>query len=216
MILAGSDTMMVTLTWVLSLLLNNPHVLKKAQEEVDRYIPKERHVEESDMGNLVYLQAVVKETLRLYPPGPIIGHHSALEDCTISPAGYTVPCGTRLIVNIWKIQRDGHLWPDPLQFRPERFLTSHKDIDAKGLNFELIPFGSGRRSCPGTFLALQMVHLSLASLLHCYEFSRPDDVEIDMTESPGLTNLKATPLQVYVTPRLHHPQLFGIASNTVF
>ncbi|KAL8476059.1 hypothetical protein ACS0TY_028651 [Phlomoides rotata] len=212
MILGGSDTVMVTLTWALSLLLNHPHVLKKAQEEVYHYVPKERHVEESDITNLVYLQAVVKETLRLYPPSPIIGLHSSLEDCTISPAGYSVPSGTRLIVNIWKIQRDGDLWPEPLQFRPERFLTSHKDIDVRGQNFELIPFGSGRRSCPGTSLALQMVHFTLASLLHCYELSRPDDVEIDMTESPGTTNLKATPLQIYVTPRLH-PQVFVVASD---
>ncbi|KAH6791445.1 cytochrome P450 [Perilla frutescens var. frutescens] len=203
MALAGSDTTMVTLTWALSLLLNNPHTLKKAQEEVDANISKDRHVNDSDIKNLVYLEAVMKETLRLYPPGPIIGFHSAMEDCTLS-TGHHVPSGTHLMVNIWKIQRDKKLWEEPLEFRPERFLTSHKDLDMRsGHNFEFIPFGSGRRSCPGTSLALQIVHLTLASLLHCYEFAKASDAEIDMTESFGITNLKATPLEVYITPRLH-------------
>ncbi|KAH6765415.1 cytochrome P450 [Perilla frutescens var. hirtella] len=208
-VVAGSDTTMVTLTWALSLLLNNPHTLKKAQEEVDFHISKDRHVNDSDIKNLVYLEAVVKETLRLYPAIPIISLHSALEDCTLS-TGHHVPSGTRLLVNIWKIQRDEKLWEEPLEFRPERFLTSHKDLDMRsGNNFEFVPFGSGRRSCPGTSLALQIVHLTLASLLHCFEFARPNsDAEIDMTESSGLTNLKATPLEVYITPRLHHHQIF--------
>ncbi|KAH6791443.1 hypothetical protein C2S51_006449 [Perilla frutescens var. frutescens] len=205
---AGSDAIMVTLTWALSLLLNNPNTLKKAQEEVDAHISKDRHVNDSDIKNLVYLEAVVKETLRLYPAGPIIGFHSAMDDCTLS-TGHHVPSGTRLLVNIWKIQRDEKLWPEPLEFRPERFMTSHKDIDMRGQNFELIPFGSGRRACPGTSLALQMVHLTLASLLHCFEFAKASDVEIDMTESSGLTNLKATPLEVYITPRMH-PRIFQI------
>ncbi|KAH6791444.1 cytochrome P450 [Perilla frutescens var. frutescens] len=203
---AGSDAIMVTLTWALSLLLNNPSALKKAQEEVDAHISKDRHVNDFDIKNLVYLRAVVKETMRLYPAGPIIGFHSALEDCTLS-TGHHVPSGTRLLVNIWKIQRDEKLWPEPLEFRPERFMTSHKDIDMRGHNFELIPFGSGRRSCPGTSLALQMVHLTLARLLHCFEFAKASDAEIDMTESSRLTNLKATPLEVYITPRLHHHQI---------
>ncbi|KAL3616459.1 hypothetical protein CASFOL_039849 [Castilleja foliolosa] len=207
-ILAGSDTIMVALTWALSLLLNNPLVLKNAQQEVDKNVPKNRHVQESDIKELIYLQAVVKETLRLYPPAPVIGLHSALEDCTLSP-GYNVASGTRLLVNAWKIHRDESIWPEPHVFRPERFLTSHKDIDVRGQNFELIPFGSGRRSCPGTGLSLQMVHLTLASLLHCFDFVRPGGAEIDMTESQGLTNLKATSLEVYLTPRVD-PRTFGV------
>ncbi|KAH6791447.1 hypothetical protein C2S51_006453 [Perilla frutescens var. frutescens] len=208
-VVAGSDTTMVTLTWALSLLLNNPNTLKKAQHEVDAHIDKDRHVNDSDIKNLVYLEAVVKETLRLYPPGPVISFHSAMEDCTLS-TGHHVPSGTNLMVNIWKIQRDEKLWEEPLEFRPERFLTSHKDLDMRsGHNFEFIPFGSGRRSCPGTSLALQIVHLTLASLLHCYEFAIPNShAEIDMTEGFEFTNLKATPLEVYITPRLH-PQIFN-------
>ncbi|KAH6810240.1 cytochrome P450 [Perilla frutescens var. frutescens] len=204
MLVAGSDTTMVTLTWALSLLLNNPSALKKAQEEVDAHINKDRHVNDSDIKTLVYLEAVVKETLRLYPPGPIIGFHSAMEDCTLS-TGHHVPSGTHLMVNLWKLHRDEKQWSEPHEFRPERFLRTHKDFDMRsGHNFEYIPFGTGRRSCPGTSLALQIVQLTLTSLLHCYDFAIANCyAEIDMTESFGQTNLKATPLEVYITPRLH-------------
>lgn len=209
MVLGGTDAIIVTLTWALSLLLNNPNAMVRARDEVDAHVSKERHVEESDLSKLVYLEAVVKETLRLYPAAPVLGLRSALEDCTLSPGGYHVPKGTRLMVNIWKIQRDEKLWPEPHEFRPERFLTRHKDVDMKGHNFELMPFGSGRRACPGIPIALRMVHLTLASLLHCFEVTRPSDEEIDMTESPGLTNIKATPLEVHLTPRLR-PEVFGV------
>ncbi|OMO84153.1 Cytochrome P450 [Corchorus olitorius] len=199
--LAGGDTTMVTLTWALSLLLNNPQVLKKAQDELDMQIGKDRPLEESDITNLVYLQAIVKETLRLYPPSPLIGLHAASEDCTLS-TGYHISSGTRLMVNVWKIQRDERVWPDPNDFQPERFLSS-KDMDFRGQTFELIPFGLGRRSCPGVSLALRMVHLILGSFLHMFEVAKPSTLEsIDMTESAGLTNLKATPLEILITPRL--------------
>lgn len=205
LVLAGSDTTTVTLTWAISLLLNNPHELQKVQKELQEQVGNNRPVDESDIKNLVYLQAVIKETLRLYPPSPII-YRSTIEDCTLS-TGYTVPAGTRLMVNAWKIQRDGHVWPDPDDFKPERFLTTHKDIDIRGLNFELIPFGAGRRSCPGISLGLQIVQFILASLLHSFEVEKPSSDDVDMTESTGLTNLKATPLQVVVTPCLD-PKLY--------
>ena len=159
---------MVLLTWTLSLLLNNQHVLRKAQDELNIHIGKGRHLGELDIKSLVYLQAIVKETLRLYPPTPIISLRAAMEDCTLS-LGYHVPASTRLMVNAWKIHRNKHMWPDPLKFQSERFLTAHKDIDARGHNFELTPFGSGRRSCPRVSLALQLVHLTLASFLHAFE-----------------------------------------------
>lgn len=120
---------------------------------LDTHIEKDRKVEESGIKNLVYLQAVVKETPRLYPPSPFIALRSAMDDCTFS-GGYHIPAGTRLMVNIWKIHRDGRVWSDPHDFRPERFLTSHKDVDVRSQNYELVPFGSGRRVCPGASLAL--------------------------------------------------------------
>ena len=203
MIAGGNDTTTVTLTWAISLLLNNNHVLKKAQDELDIQVGKERIVNESDISKLVYLQAIVKETLRMYPPGPLLAPREFIEDCIIG--GYHVPKGTRLITNLWKIQTDPSIWSEPLKFMPERFLTTHKNVDVRGQNFELIPFGSGRRACPGASLGLQMVHLALASFLHMYEISNSSNAQVDMTESFGLTNIKATPLEVLITPRLHLP-----------
>ncbi|KAJ4834506.1 hypothetical protein Tsubulata_838807 [Turnera subulata] len=200
MILGGSDTTAGTLTWAISLLLNNRHMLKRAQEELDLNVGMERQVEDSDIRNLVYLQAIIKETLRLYPAGPLLGPREAMEDCTVG--GYNVPAGTRLIVNVWKIQRDPRVWENPSAFQPERFLTSHQNVDVRGQQFELIPFGSGRRSCPGVSFALQVMPLTLARLLHAFELSTPSDKPVDMTESPGLTIPKATPLEVLLTPRL--------------
>ncbi|XP_044469627.1 cytochrome P450 CYP82D47-like [Mangifera indica] len=204
-LIVASDTNMVLLTWAFTLLLNHPHVLKKAQEELDIHVGKARHVEESDIKNLVYLQAIVKETLRLYPPGPVIPR-SANTDCTLSN-GFHVAAGTRVMLNVWKIQHDERVWPNPNEFHPERFLTDNKDTEVRGLNFELIPFGCGRRACAGISLALQVVHLTLASLLQCFEVMKPSNVAVDMTESPGMTNIKATPLEVLLIPRLD-PKLY--------
>ncbi|KAL4649815.1 hypothetical protein ACB092_01G042100 [Castanea dentata] len=201
LILAASDTSTITLTWALSLLLNNPETLTKAQEELDIHIGRERQVKESDMKNLVYLQAILKETMRLYPAAPLLVPHESMEDCTL--VGYHVPAGTRLIINLPKLHRDPNVWVDPNEFRPERFLTTHKDVDVRGQNFELMPFGSGRRMCPGISFALQVTQLTLATLLHAFEISSPSNEPVDMTEKGGLTNPKATPLEVYLTPRLH-------------
>lgn len=200
MIAGGSDSTTGTLTWALSLLLNNPHVLRKAQEELDYHVGKGRLVNESDINKLDYLQAIVKETLRLYPAAPLLGLREFAEDSTIG--GYHVTKGTRLMVNLWKLQTDPRTWSEPLEFKPERFLTSHKDIDLKGHHFELLPFGSGRRACPGMAFGLQMTSLALASLLHAFEISTSSNEMVDMTGSLGLTNFKATPLDVLVKPRL--------------
>lgn len=166
----------------------------------DTLIGNERRVEESDINQLIYLQAVVKETLRLHPTAPLSVPHEAMEGCTIN--GYYVQKGTRIIPNLSKIHRDPKVWTYPNEFKPERFLTSHKDIDVRGNNFELIPFGSGRRMCPGMLLGLQMVHFTLASLIQSFDMKRPSIEPIDMTESAGLTTLKATPLHTLLKPRL--------------
>ncbi|KAK3016552.1 hypothetical protein RJ639_005813 [Escallonia herrerae] len=203
---AATDTTTSTLIWALALMLNNKQVMKKAQEEIDINIGKERQVEEPDMKNLVYLQAVIKETLRLYPPVPLWLPHESTEECTVG--GYRIPKGTRLLLNLSKIHRDPQAWLDPSEFQPERFLTSDKEIDVRGQNYELNPFGSGRRMCPGISLGLQVLQLTLASLIHGFEFARPLNQPIDVTECFGLTNLKATPPEVLLTPRLS-PGLYG-------
>ncbi|KAL3725926.1 hypothetical protein ACJRO7_030894 [Eucalyptus globulus] len=201
MIVAATDTLIVSTTWVLSLLLNNRHALKKAQQELDTHVGKSRHAEESDVKNLTYLQAIIKEAMRLYPPVPIINLRSSMEECTFS-AGFRIPAGTRLLLNYWKIQRDERVRSNPEKFEPERFLTTHENVDVRGRNFELIPFGAGRRSCAGTSLALHTMHLTLASLLQSFEIDTVLGEPVDMTEGPGLTNLKASPLEVLLVPRL--------------
>ncbi|XP_019155275.1 PREDICTED: cytochrome P450 82A3-like [Ipomoea nil] len=197
---AATDTTTVTLTWALSLVLNNYCVLEKIQAELDIHVGRERRLNHSDLSKLTYLQAVIKETLRLYPPGPLLLPHQSIDNCTVN--GYHIPNGTRVVVNVFKVQRDPNFWSDPDVFRPERFLGEHKEIDLRGNHFELIPFGSGRRMCPGFSLGLELVELVLANLIHGFDLKRISNELIDMTETGGLTSVKATPLCTLLTPRL--------------
>ncbi|CAN1273757.1 Demethylepipodophyllotoxin synthase [Linum perenne] len=182
LIAGGTDTTTLTLTWAISLLLNHPNILEKAYKELDKTVGRQRLIKESDIPSLTYLQSIVKETLRLYPAAPLSGPRVFTQDCTLG--GYHIQKGTQLITNIWKIQHDSRVWVDPMEFQPERFLG--QNFDFKG----------------------QMVHLTLASFLHAFEISNPVDELIDMSESPGLTNMKATPLEVIVSPRLP-PEVYG-------
>ncbi|KAK3425443.1 hypothetical protein EUGRSUZ_F02405 [Eucalyptus grandis] len=200
LISGGTDTTAVTLTWALSLLLNNRHVLKQAQQELDSQIGRERRVTESDIKNQVYIQAIIKETLRLYPAAPLSVPHESVKDCTIG--SYRVPAGTRLLLNISKLHWNPLVWPAPLEFRPERFLTTHKDLGVWGQNFEYLPFGSGRRMCPGVSFALQVLHIVLATLLHSFEIETASVGPADMRAGMGITSPKVTPLEVVLTPRL--------------
>ncbi|KAL4193742.1 hypothetical protein AMTRI_Chr06g178370 [Amborella trichopoda] len=203
MIAAGTESTAVTIECALALLLNHPEALQKAQTELDQQVGRERLVEESDLPKLEYLQAIIYETLRLHPPGPILVPHESDAKCNLG--GYTVPKGTMLLVNAWHIHRDPDLWPEPLSFKPERFIES--GIDVKGQDFRVIPFGSGRRSCPGIGLALRSVEYVLASLLHAFEWRKEGTELLDMLEGVGL---KAMPLKAFATPRLSR-QLYPIA-----
>ncbi|XP_019155287.1 PREDICTED: cytochrome P450 CYP82D47-like [Ipomoea nil] len=200
MLFAGTDTTTITLTWALSLILNHSSVLEKIRAELDIHVGRKRHVNHLDLNNLIYLQAVVKETLRLYTPGPLLLPHECIDDCVVN--GYNIQKGTRLLVNVSMIHRDPDIWSDPNVFRPERFLNEYKDIDVRGNHFELIPFGSGRRVCPAISLALQVMELVLACLIHDFDLKRISNEPIDMIEMVGMTNRKATPLHVFLTPRL--------------
>ena len=164
-------------------------------------------MQESDINNLKFLQAILKETLRLYPPGPITGPREATEDCYVG--GHHVPKGTRLIVNIWKLQRDPRMWPDPLDFRPERFMTTNADLGFRGQNFEYIPFSSGRRSCPGMTLGLLVVQLVLARLVQGFDMKTKDNMPVDMREGLGIALPKLDSLEVVLAPRLP-PQLYSL------
>nr|WNT44079.1 CYP82N12v2 [Corydalis yanhusuo] len=200
MIMGGTDTTAVSLTWIVSLLMNNRHVLRRARDELDLQVGKDRQVEDSDLKNLVYLNAIVKETMRLYPLGALLERETK-EDCEVG--GFHVKGGTRLLVNVWKLQRDPSFWTDPTEFKPERFLEDKANIDVGGQHFELLPFGAGRRVCPGVSFALQFMHLVLARLLHGFDLATPMNADVDLTESTeGHVNQKASPLNLLITPRL--------------
>ncbi|KAI8523891.1 hypothetical protein RHMOL_Rhmol13G0107000 [Rhododendron molle] len=197
---AATDTSAIALEWALAELINNPKVLKKAQEEMDNLVGKHRLVAELDVPNLPYIQSIVKETFRLHPPIPLLTR-SSVQDCVID--GYNIPAHTMLYVNIWSIGRNPKYWENPLDFWPERFLRAGKDdpagglIDVKGQHFQLLPFGTGRRGCPGMSLALQQLPTVLAATIQCFEWNVVADPKgksingtdgvVDMTERPGLT-----------------------------
>ncbi|XP_042048010.1 cytochrome P450 93A3-like [Salvia splendens] len=195
---AGTDTSAITVEWALAELINHPNILQKAVQEIDSFVGKERLVQESDIPSLPYLQATVKETLRLHPTGPMSVRESS-EDCTV--AGYDIPARTRLFVNIWAINRDPNHWEDALEFKPERFLS--KDLDVRGQHYHFLPFGTGRRGCPGTTLALQVVQTTLAALIQCFEFKvEGGKSSVDMEEGAGITLPRAHPLKCIPVSRL--------------
>ncbi|CAN6287711.1 unnamed protein product [Urochloa humidicola] len=196
---AGSDTSSSTVEWAMTELLQSPTSMAKACEELATVIGSGKNIEESDIGKLPYLQAVVKETFRLHPPAPLLLPRLTQADTKIM--GYTIPQGARVFVNVWAMGRDEETWPEPEKFMPERFLG--KTVDLRGGDFDLIPFGGGRRICPGMPLAIRMVHLLLASLLNQFTWRLPAEVErngVDMGEKFGLTLTKAVPLCAIATP----------------
>nr|QTI96764.1 deoxyshikonin hydroxylase [Echium plantagineum] len=207
MVGAGSDTTSVVIVWALSLLLNHRAELEKVQRELDNVVGRGRRVDISDINKLDYLQAVVKETFRIRPPGALLVPREFTDDCTVG--GYHIPKGTMLFINLWKLQKDPNLYPDPNVYRPARFLEpKYKDIDPRGRHFELFPFGAGRRSCPGLNLGIQNVHLILANLLHSFDISTIDNKLVDLNASPdGVITRKATPLEIRISPRLS-PDLY--------
>ncbi|KAL7087207.1 hypothetical protein ACP275_13G053400 [Erythranthe tilingii] len=192
--LAGSETTSSTTEWAMVELLSHPEAMNKAKVELDEVVGKGNTFEESHIDKLPYLQAVLKETLRLHPPIPFLVPRRAIQETDFM--GYRIPKDTQLFVNAWAIGRDPECWDDPLSFKPERFLGSK--IDFKGHHFELIPFGAGRRICAGIPLAHRMLHLVLGTLLHEFDW-RVDEIErkgmIDTRERIGVTVRKLVPLK---------------------
>jgi cytochrome P450 len=198
---AGVDTSSSTVEWALAELITKPTVLEKLQAEIDSYVGNARSVEERDLAHLPYLDAVVKETFRLHPPAPLLLPHESIEPCNL--LGYNIPSKTRRWVNVWAIGRDPAEWETPLEFLPERFVGS--EIDARGQDFRFLPFGSGRRMCPGITLGMAMVQLTLSRLVQSFDFSLPFGKkleDLDMSETFGLTVTRSSPLQLTALPRL--------------
>ncbi|KAF2290755.1 hypothetical protein GH714_015327 [Hevea brasiliensis] len=191
MLFAGTESSAVTLEWAMSNLLNHPQVLEKARNELELNVGEETFMNESDLSKLPYLQNIISETLRLYPAGPLLTPHLSSQECSVG--GYHVQPNTVLLVNAWAIHRDPELWDDAVVFKPERFECTPGN--------KFLPFGLGRRSCPGTGLANRVVGFALGSMIHGFEWKRASDEEIDMSEGVGLTMPKAKSLEAMCKAR---------------
>ncbi|XWS29235.1 hypothetical protein CRYUN_Cryun24cG0010800 [Craigia yunnanensis] len=194
----GTETVASAIEWALTELMRSPEDLKRVQQELAEVVGLDRRVEESDFDKLTFLKCCLKETLRLHPPIPLLLHETA-EDAVV--AGYQIPAKSRVMINAWAIGRDKNSWEDPDSFKPSRFLKEGVP-DFKGSNFEFIPFGSGRRSCPGMQLGLYALDLAVAHLLHSFTWELPDGMkpsELDMSDVFGLTAPRAT--RLYAVPK---------------
>ncbi|XP_050223182.1 cytochrome P450 71AP13-like [Mercurialis annua] len=193
MFAAGTDTTFITLDWAMTELIMNPTAMAKAQAEIQNIVGERRVVLESDLPKLNYMKAIIKEVFRLHPPVPVLLPRESMEDVIID--GYDIPAKTRIYVNAWAMGRDPEVWENPEIFKPERFMGS--SIDFKGQEFELIPFGAGRRSCPAITFGIATVELALAQLLHSFDWELPPGVkaqDIDNTEAFGISMHRVVPL----------------------
>nr|GMC91321.1 cytochrome P450 CYP736A12-like [Ipomoea batatas]GME09954.1 cytochrome P450 CYP736A12-like [Ipomoea batatas] len=197
LLVTSMDTSSTAIDWTMSELLRHPEIMKKVKKEIEGQVGLDRMVEEEDLEHFEYLDLVIKESLRLHPVVPLLIPHAAIEDCVVD--GFHIPKKSRIIVNAWAIGRDPNVWTDPEKFLPERFKGSK--VDYRGKHFEYLPFGSGRRSCPGMQLGITTVRLVVAQLIHCFDWNLPNETlpeDLDMTEHFGVVisrakNLMAIP-----------------------
>ncbi|KAK6122566.1 hypothetical protein DH2020_043691 [Rehmannia glutinosa] len=191
--IGASDTSAVSIIWTMTALIKAPKVMKKVQAEIRDLIGKKGKVDEDDLPKLLYLKAVIKETFRLYPPAPLLVPRETMERCILE--GYEIQPKTVVYINAWAIARDPEYWKNPDEFLPDKFLNHN--IDIKGQDFELIPFGSGRRICPGIFMGLTNVELVVANFLYSFDWELPPDIRaqyVDTDVLPGLAMHKKNPL----------------------
>ncbi|KAK7276930.1 hypothetical protein RIF29_18079 [Crotalaria pallida] len=198
---AGGETTSLVVEWGMSEMMKNPKVMEEAQAEVRKVYATKGYVDESELHQLIYLKSVIKETLRLHPPAPLSVPRETRETCKIN--GYEVPAKSTVLFNLWAIGRDPEYWNEAESFKPERFLNS--SIDYKGTHFEYIPFGVGRRMCPGISFAIPNIELLLAKLLYHFDWKLPYGIkheEFDMTEAFGITVKREHGL--HLIPIIHH------------
>ncbi|XP_011070677.1 cytochrome P450 76C4-like [Sesamum indicum] len=203
----GTDTTAATIEWAMAELLNNPKAMENVQNELSEMVGMNTEVEEFHIPKLKYLEAVLKETMRLHPTIPLSVPRSPTQTSIVG--GYTIPKRTKVFINIGWIQRDPSIWDSPSEFKPDRFLYENKNCDFSGNNFHYLPFGSGRRICAGLPLAERMLMYLLASLLHSFEWKLPDGETVDMSDRFGIVTKKSTPLLAIPTPRLPEPNLYA-------
>ncbi|KAI7756482.1 hypothetical protein M8C21_031044, partial [Ambrosia artemisiifolia] len=196
----GTDTTSSSIEWALSELIRHPQAMKRLQQEATEVAKGRSMITEDDIEEMPYLKAVLKETLRLHTPLPLLVPHESMDDVNVF--GYDLKKGTQVMINCFAIARDPSIWEDADMFKPERFLNS--SVDYKGFHFELLPFGSGRRGCPGIQFAVSINELVLANLVYKYDFALPNGVraeDLDMTELAGLVVRKKDPLLLVATAR---------------
>ncbi|XP_021893222.1 cytochrome P450 78A5 [Carica papaya] len=184
MIFRGTDTVAILLEWILARMVIHPEIQAKAQSEIDMIVGTKGYVSDSDLPNLPYLKAIVKETLRMHPPGPLLSWaRLSIHDTHIG--NHFVPAGTTAMVNMWAITHDNEVWAEAEVFKPERFIE--EDVSIMGSDLRLAPFGSGRRVCPGKALGLATVELWLAQLLHGFKWVPSEEAGVDLCEQLKLS-----------------------------
>ncbi|MFQ6646733.1 hypothetical protein Gotur_020428 [Gossypium turneri] len=195
MFVAGIDSSTTTKVWMMAELFKHPNAMKKVQEEVRNVVGNKLKVDAEDVSKMKYLKCVLKETLRLHPAGPLLLPRQT--SASVKLGGYDIPSNTTVLINAWAIQRDPKWWENPEEFIPERFENS--SIDFKGQDFQLNPFGFGRRRCPGIAFGVASIEFVMANLLYWFNWKLPagETAEnMDMAELYGLTATKKTPLHV--------------------
>lgn len=204
MIFRGTDTTALLTEWVMAELVLNQDVQTRLRAELDKVVGDKNDVTDADVAKLPYLEAIVKETLRLHPIGPLLSWaRLSTSDVQLSN-GMVVPAKTTTMVNMWAITHDPSVWEDPLVFKPERFVKSEGgvDLDVRGVDLRLAPFGAGRRVCPGRNLGLVTVTLWVAKLVHQFQWLQDMADPVDLTEVLKLSSEMKNPLKAVAIPRV--------------
>lgn len=197
---AGSEPLALSLEWIMLELLRHPRVLKKLQEEVRKIPSQNEFLTTEEVSNLSYLKAAMTEGFRLHPPTPLLIPRESMDYCNVE--GYDIPKGSRIFVNTYAMGRDPDVWDNPLEYRPERFVN--KPFNYNGNTYDIVPFGGGRRICPGMQLSLLTMELALANLLWRFDWELPNGMkpeDVDMNETPSLSLKRKEDLELVAKPR---------------
>ncbi|CAI0440973.1 unnamed protein product [Linum tenue] len=199
-----TDTTTRTIEWAMAEMMKNPSAMQKAQTEARSVFSD--NVTEEGLHELEYLDAVIKETLRLHPPGPFLIPRESREEANVG--GFDIPVRSQVLVNVWAIGRDPRYWNEADKFSPERFLNSTTDY--RGAHFQFLPFGAGRRMCPGIQFGMVVVQLALANLLFHFDWKLPNEMkpeDLDLTEefSDNALKMRETLLLIPVARRIGSP-----------
>ncbi|KAI4372724.1 hypothetical protein MLD38_010923 [Melastoma candidum] len=206
-VVGGTDTTATTIEWVMAELLQHQYVMQSVREELTEVIGIDSMVEEYHLPKLKYLKAVVKETMRLHPPLPLLVPRTP--DCSCVVGGYTIPKGSMVFLNMAYIHTDPKLWTNPKDFMPERFLKEPDKFEFSGNNSVYLPFGSGRRICAGLPLAEKMLMFVLANFLHSFDWELPEGTTLEFSADLGIVSRKRTPLEAIPRPRLVNQEFYS-------